>query len=90
MIPPVMKPYTMEWLLKSGFIASVMFKTLGNLFTAYCFITIFQHWYTMSTWITQSINFSKSNRDDNDDLVRYDIWSNKKKMRGHSHEMLAQ
>ena len=89
MILPVMKPYTMKWPLKSGFTASVMFKTLGNLFTAYCFITIFQHWYTMSTWITQSINFSKSKRDDDDDLVRYDIWCNKK-MRGHSHDMLAQ
>ena len=69
---------TMKWPLKSGFTASVMFKTLSNLFTAYCFITIFQHWYAMSAWITQSINFSKSKRDDNDDLVRYDIWSNKK------------
>ena len=28
----------------------------------------------MSTWITQSINFSKSKRDDNDDLFRYDMW----------------
>ena len=84
-------PYTMKWPLKSGFTASVMFKTLGNLFIAYCFITIFQHRYTMSTWITQSINFSKSKREDNDDLFRYDIWFwYKKKVRGHSHEMLAQ
>ena len=74
MILPVMKPYTMKWPLKSGFTASVMFKTFGKLFTAYRFITIFQHWYTMSTWITQFINLSKIKRDDSDDLVRYDIW----------------
>ena len=75
MILPVMKPYTMKWPLKSGFTASVMLKTLGDLFTAYSFITIFQHWYTMSTWIIQSTNLSKSKLDD---LFRYDIWFKKK------------
>ena len=64
--------YTIKWPLKSGFTAYVMFKTLSNMLTALS--QLFQHWYTMSTWITQSINFSKSKRDDNDDLVRYDIW----------------
>ena len=72
MILLVMKPYTIKWPLKSGFTAYVMFKTLSNMLTALS--QLFQHLYTMSTWITQSINFSKSKRDDNDDLVRYDIW----------------
>ena len=72
MILPVMKPCTMEWPLKSGFTAYVMFKTLSNMLTAYWFIT------TFSTLIynvhMNYFNFSKSKRDDNDDLIRYDIW----------------
>ena len=57
MIRLVMKPYTMKWPLKSGFTASVMFKTLGNL----TYQNFFQPWYTMSTCITQSIISRKAN-----------------------------
>ena len=77
MILLVMKPNTIKWPLKSGFTTYVMLKTLSNMLTIVqltALSQLFQHWYTMSTWITQSINFSKSKRDDNDDLVRYDIW----------------
>ena len=74
MILLVMKPYTIKWPLKSGFTAYVMFKTLSNMLTAYCFITTFSTLIYNVQWITQSINFSKNKRDDNDDLVRYDIW----------------
>ena len=41
MILFVMKPYTIKWPIKSGFTASEMFKTLGNMFRAYRFITTF-------------------------------------------------
>ena len=65
MILPVMKPYTIKWPFKLGFTASVMFKTLGDLFTAYCFITTFPT-LIYNVHMNQSINFSKSKRDDNE------------------------
>ena len=73
MILPVMKPYTMKWPLKSGFTAYVMFKTLSNMLTAYWFITTFST-LIYNVHMNYSINFSLSKRDDNDYLVRYDIW----------------
>ena len=38
MIMLVMKAYTTKWQFKSGFIASMVSKTIEDLFTAYCFI----------------------------------------------------
>ena len=76
MIVPVMKPYTIKWPLKSGFTASVMFKPLRNLFIVYCFITTFST-LIYNVHMNYSIyQFLESKRDDNDDLVRYEICFN--------------
>ena len=71
-ILPVMKPYTMEWPLKSGFTTSVMFKALGNLFTAYCFIATFSTLiYNVHMYF--SVYQFLEKQCDNGDLVQYDI-----------------
>ena len=84
MILSVMKPYTIRWPQDLQHLwcskPSVICLQLTDL------SQLFQHWYTMSTWITQSINFSKSKRDENDDLVRYDMWFKKNAGHCHRHE----